>query len=76
LNFWVISYLGFALPFVGSTSGVWFNKSILILLWFGIFHFLLLIKRAFPDQVAMFMACSTSEGDLFIIDVLDPFLIL
>jgi hypothetical protein len=75
-DLWDISCLGFALLFVGSVSVVWFNKSIIILLWFGIFHFLLFIKREFPDQVAMFVASSASEGDLFILDVLDPFLIL
>jgi hypothetical protein len=75
LDLWVIFFLGFALLFVGSTFGVWFNKPFLILLWFGFFRFLFFIQGAFPDQVTMFMASSTSEGDLFIIDVLDPFLI-
>jgi hypothetical protein len=74
-DLWVISCLGFSLFFVGSASGVWFNKPVFILLWFGVFRFLFFIKREFLDQMNMFMAPSTSEGDLLIIDVLDPFLI-
>jgi len=75
-NLWVISSLVFALLFIGCISGVWFSKPILILLWLGVFRFIFFIKWSFPNQVTMFMTPSTSEGDMFIIYVLDPFLIL
>jgi hypothetical protein len=61
--------------FICSVSRVRCYKPFLILSCFWVCLFLLFIKREFYDKVAMFMASSSSKGDLFVIYVLDPFLI-